>query len=357
VTTAGVSLLDARYRSGAAISQLFDRTLERLAQTPGIESAALVLGLPYERLLNIGFQFVDVPQREGRLTNASYVAGDLFATLRIPVLRGRGLLAADAADAPAVVVVNESFQRLYSTERDAIGRRIRLSGAEREIVGVVGNVQAQSSFAIDGAVPGPLTSLPLIYVPAAQSAQSLRGVHIWFSPSWVVRARSPRDAALAIRQAITSVDPLLPVGEPIQMTEVMARATAQPRLLMTLVGVLAGAALLLAAIGLNGLFMLVVTERGREMAVRLAVGATPGGLVRLVIRDAGRLLASGLVLGVGLTAAADRALRGLWSGMSPLDPSSVGIAALTLACVSVMAVAAPALRAARVAPMDVLRAE
>ena len=124
-----------------------------------------------------------------------------------------------------------------------------------------------------------------------------------------------------------------------------------------MLGLFAGAALLLAAIGLNGLFMLVVTERGREMAVRLAVGATPGGLVRLVMRDAGRLLAGGLVLGVALTAAADRALRGLWFGVSPLDPSSVGIAALTLACVSALALAAPALRAARVSPMDVLRAE
>lgn len=355
VTTAGVSLLDARYRSGAAISQLFDRTLERLAQTPGIESAALVLGLPYERLLNIGFQFVDVPQREGRLTNASYVAGDLFATLRIPVLRGRGLLAADAADAPAVVVVNESFQRLYSTERDAIGRRIRLSGAEREIVGVVGNVQAQSSFAIDGAVPGPLTSLPLIYVPAAQSAQSLRGVHIWFSPSWVVRARSPRDAALAIRQAITSVDPLLPVGEPIQMTEVMARATAQPRLLMTLVGVLAGAALLLAAIGIHGLIAHAVSERKRELGIRLALGASAAQTMRLVAIGGVALAAAGTLAGGLLSLVSVKLVQSFLWNVTERDPITyVAVVAFVLV-VAVVASIIPAARILKLDPAQVLR--
>ena len=119
----------------------------------------------------------------------------------------------------------------------------------------------------------------------------------------------------------------------------------------------AGAAVTLAAIGLYSLFMLMVSERAREMAVRLAIGAEPRQLVQLVMAGAGRLLAGGIVLGTVLTAAADRLLRGTLFGVSPLDAGALGAAALTLAIVSAIAVAGPAIKAARIAPIDALKGE
>jgi putative ABC transport system permease protein len=119
----------------------------------------------------------------------------------------------------------------------------------------------------------------------------------------------------------------------------------------------AGAALALAAIGLYSLFMLVVSERAREMAVRLAIGAAPSQMIGLVMSGAGRLLTGGIVVGIALTAAADRVLRGVVFGVSPLDVRALAAAAVTLAIVSLVAVAGPALKAARIAPIEALRGE
>ena len=124
-----------------------------------------------------------------------------------------------------------------------------------------------------------------------------------------------------------------------------------------MLGLFAAAAVTLAAVGLYSLFMLVVSERAREIAVRLAIGAAPHEMFHLVMTRAGRLLAGGLVLGIALTAAADRVLRGVLFGVSPLDGAALGAAALTLAIVSAIAVTGPALKAARTAPIDALRGD
>jgi ABC-type antimicrobial peptide transport system permease subunit len=131
----------------------------------------------------------------------------------------------------------------------------------------------------------------------------------------------------------------------------------QPRLDATVLGLFAGAALVLAAIGLYSLFMLVVSESVREIAVRLAIGAAPGQVMRLVMSGAGRLLAGGLLIGIVLTAAADRLLRGVLFGVNPLDLPALAAAILTIAVVASLAVFAPALRASRIAPIEALRAE
>jgi putative ABC transport system permease protein len=124
-----------------------------------------------------------------------------------------------------------------------------------------------------------------------------------------------------------------------------------------MLGLFAMAAVTLAAIGLYSLFMLVVSERAREMAVRLAIGATPSELIRLVMAGAGRLLIGGIVVGVALTAAADRLLRGVLFGVSPLDVTALAAAAATLAFVAIVAVAGPAFKASRIAPVEALKGE
>ena len=357
VTTASVSLLDARYQTGAHINRLFDQSLERLGRAPGVESAAVMLSLPYERMLNLGFRFMDAANEQGRTTNATYVAGDVVSTLRIPVVRGRTLQASDRETTAPVAVVNETFAAAYSKDRGVVGRRIRISGIEREVVGVVGNVQQRGSgFFLEGMVQGPLTSPPLVYVPAAQAVEQMRGVHVWFSPVWVVRARSTSEAALAVRDAVASVDPLLPVGDPRNMEEVMALATSEQRLLMTLVGVLALAALFLSAIGIHGLIAHAVAERRREFGVRLALGATPAQTMRSVALGGVALAATGAAIGGVLSLASVRLVQSFLWNVGERDPLTYTAVVAFVLLVSVIASVIPSLKILRLDPAQTLRA-
>jgi predicted permease len=358
VTTATVSLLDARYQTGESMNRLFEQSLERLRQAPGVDSAAVALGLPYQRLLNLFYVFTDVPGDPGRVTNATYVAGDIFKTLGIAVRRGRGLAEADRETTPPVAVVNESFARFYSRDRDVLGRRIRLSSIEREIVGVVANVQQRGSgFAVEGMTSGPLTSPPLVYVPAAQSVETMRGAHIWFSPVWMVRARKMADASRAIREAIRTVDPMLPVGEPRAMSEVMAQATGEQRLLMTLVGILALAALLLSAIGIHGLVAHAVSERRREFGIRLALGATAAQTMWRVAAGAVVLAAAGAVIGGVLSLASVQLVQSFLWNVSERDPLTYAGVAMFVLLVSAIASVIPAARILQLDAAQTLRGE
>ena len=165
VITASVSLQDARYRTADRVTQLVDQTLARVTQAPGIKSAAVSLGLPYERLLNLGFRHLDGPEAaspQGRMTSATYAAGDLFGTLRIPLYAGRTFDARDRMDSAGAAIVNDTFARKYlGGARNAIGRRIAFAGREREVVGVVGDVQVRPGWGDNG----PIAAMPLAYIP------------------------------------------------------------------------------------------------------------------------------------------------------------------------------------------------
>src|SRR5262249_45434544 len=176
----------------------------------------------------------------------------------------------------------------------------------------------------------------------------------WPDPEYVVRTSDPRALPGDLRRIVHDLDSSRAVFGFQRLDQVFDALLAQPKFDATMLGLFAGAAVALAAIGLYSLFMLVVSERGRELAVRLAIGASPTQLVHLVMMGAGRLLGAGIVLGVILTIAAERVLRGVLFGVNPLDPPALAAAALTLALASALAVAAPALRAARIAPVDAL---
>jgi len=362
VVTTSVSLQDARYKTAAQMNQLFDETVRRLEQTPGIESAAVSLELPYRRLLNMGFKFMDDPDDKGHIANVMYVTPDFFKTLRVPLLGGRAISTSDAVTAPPIVVVNQGFIKLASGGRDPIGRRVRISNAEREVVGVVGDVKVTSSgFFLTGMVKGPITSGPLIYLPAAQTPDGFMGIHIWFSPMWTVRTSSPAVAEAALQHAIGAVDPLLPIGRIQQMTDIQAAATSRQRLLMILVGVLGAAAVLLAAIGIHGLIAHSVQQRTREFGIRLALGATAGGTIREVAMSGVVIACSGAVVGVGLAVMAVRLVESLVSsdylwGVTSRDPSTYLEVGAFLVVVAAVASLLPALRIFRLDPVETLRA-
>jgi len=356
VVTATVSLQDARYRDAVSVNRLFDDTLQRLQATSGIESAAVSLQLPYERLLNNGMRFLDDPTASSRTTNAAYVTPGFFVTLRIPLTQGRAISEGDRVGAPLVAVVNETFARVYSKDRPALGRRIRLGGADREIVGVMGDIEQRPSFNIEGVSGAPVVSLPLVVIPAAQSSDGyFRSAHTWFSPAFIVRARDPGMAALAVRQAIAAVDPQLPVSSVRSMAEVMAAAMTLQRLLMALVGALAGAALFLAAIGVYGVIAHSVAERRREFGIRIALGSTAGAAVRAVTLSGIGLVAVGAAAGLALSIPATSLVRAfLWrvDAGDPITYAGVGVVLLVVAAAASLL---PALKLLRLDPVETLK--
>ena len=357
VYSASVSLQDARYATAQQVNQLASGTLERLRGAANVEAAAVVLGLPYERLLNLGIRHLDGPEQtiRGRMINATYIAGDYFGALRIPLRAGRTFDDRDATTAPAVAIVNETMVRDYFGGSNPVGRRIAFAGAEREIIGVVGDVQVKPGFGDRG----PLAPMPLAYIPLTQAnAPFLRLVHGWFATSFIVRARGSIDDVLpVVRDAVDTVDPLLPFAKVRSMSDVQSAAVALPRLLMTLLLTLAAAAVVLGAIGIHGLVAASVTERTREMGIRIALGATRGRAVRTVAAPGILLALIGTVAGVLAARAAVTVLSSFVWGVSETDPLTFASVAVLFVVVASAASLWPALRILRLDPAETLRAE
>ncbi|HWN39756.1 MAG TPA: FtsX-like permease family protein, partial [Gammaproteobacteria bacterium] len=360
VTTASVSLQDARYDTAAKMNRLFEESLRRIESSPGVESAAVSLELPYRQLLNASFSFADETNPAGRrAANVTYATPAYFETLRIPLLAGRRIAATDTASSPAVVTVSQDFVDLLTNGDSPVGRRIRVAGVEREIVGVTGNVKITDTggISVPGMIEGPVTSGPLIYLPAAQTPDGLLAVHNTFSPMWTVRAANGTAAEAALRSAIAAVDPLLPVGAVRPLAELRTAATAEQQLMMVLVGVIGAAALLLSAVGVYGLIAHSVAERRRELGVRLALGATTSRAIRSVAWSGIGLAAigggAGLILAWPVTQALDA--RGMLWGVDSHDPATfvVGIGFLLL--VAAIASVVPALKILRLDPAQALR--
>jgi putative ABC transport system permease protein len=358
VMTASVSLQDARYQTAAEVNRLFDASLETLQRAPGVESAAVSLELPYKRLLNNGFKFSDdPPDANWSIANVSYVTPTFFETLRIPVRRGRTFSAGDRAGAPPVTVVNDMFVRIYTKGENPIGRRIVMDSVSYEIVGVVGDVQVHGSgFFLDGMTRGPIATTPLVFIPAAQTSDGfLRVIHTWFAPVWSVRTDPSVNGGRLLQQAINQADPLLPVFAIRDMSEVQSMATAEQRLLMTLVGVLAVAALLLSAVGIHGLIAHSVAERTREFGIRMALGATALETVRSVAASGLALSTVGAAVGIGLAWVAVRLVASFLWGVDEHDPLTFIAVAAFLVVVAGIASLIPALRILRLDPAQTLR--
>jgi hypothetical protein len=332
------------------VAQLYERTLARMRELPGVQKAAVALTLPYERALNNGFRLVG-GEPSGRPFNLTYVTPEYFDALHVPLRRGRLFTDADAAGAP-VIIVNEAFVRRHSPDKDPIGRQI-VSNGVRTIVGVVGDVQTKTAFGNFG----PVAAAPAAYVPPAQlTAGFFRMAHTWFSPSWIVKLAGPQEQIVEqMQRAVQSVDPQLPFAKFRTLNDVRGQAVATPRAQAALLSTLACLALLLAAIGLYGLMASSVAERTRELGIRLALGAT--GKQALFAAAAPGLALSAIGVTVGLIAArlAGRTLQHLVFGVSTSDSLTFSVAAGVVMLVAVVATLVPALRIVRLNPIKALR--
>jgi predicted permease len=315
--------------------------IDRVSRIPGVTAAGFISLLPLQHSNWFG-RFAMAGRPGDGSAEFRYVTPRYFDAIGIPLRRGRGLTDADTADAPKVLLVNEALAARYFPNEDPIGRVLTDRGT---IVGVVGDVrQSRLDRPAD----------PEIYYPVAQNFAQLRSV----GSTMVVRSAMPPEAlAHVIREAIREVRP----GQAVFQIETLARVVAQSigsqRLSLWLLTVFAAIAMVLAATGIYGVIAYLVTLRTREYGIRLALGASRGQVLRLVLARGSRLIAIGLGVGVAGALALTRFLQALLYGVSATDPATLGAAAGLLAAVALLACLLPARRAARVNPLVALRAE
>lgn len=355
VLTARFSMQDARYATSAKMNQLYDTVIERLHQTPGIESAAITLSLPYERGLNNGVQLPG--DDHYRITNMTYVTPEYFSALRIPLAAGRLFAASDGAGSAAVAIVNRAFVARYFKGREALGQPLRTSEKKSaQIVGIVGDALEKRAgwggFA-------PVAAVPTVYIPASNASDGfIQLVHTWFSPSIVVRSSLPgREVIAAVQNAVSATDPLLPIAEFRSINDLKSSSLELQRFMAALVDALGVLAILLTALGVYGLIANLVTERTRELGIRLALGSGVGRAIGTALRPGLRWVLGGAIAGSAASWGVDRLLRNWIYGIRAGDPVTLAAAGMGMVLVTVIAAAIPASRITRLNPADMLRSE
>ena len=325
--------------------------LDRLRGVPGVVAAALGTDVPLDGTAAANFYSAEgQPPTDATNAPRTYVhrvSPDFFATLRIPLVAGRALTDADAAPgAAAATVVSERVVRRFWPGQDPIGKRIKFGAPASNspwmtIVGVVGEVKYRG-------LPDNPTADPDVYLPFGDRNSLV---------ALVVRtAVAPASIVTPIRSAIRAADPSIPIYGVAPMVDLIAGQTAQSRFTMWLMGVFAAAALMLAAVGIYGVMAYLVSQRTREIGIRLALGAEGGDILRLVVGSGARLIALGIAIGVAAAFALERLVASLLFGVTAADAAS-GVAVAVLAGVALLACYVPAVRASRVNPIGALRHE
>jgi putative ABC transport system permease protein len=350
--TARLALPSEKYADAGRKADFYNQLLERLQALPGVRAAGLVMGLPLTDLnINRGFVVEGRPQpRPGENINVDYqvISPSYFATMEILLLRGRAFTDADDEDRPRVVIIDESMARKYFPGEDPVGQRIALGDPTRQdswrtIVGVVDNVHYAS-------VDAP--PVPTAYTPYRQDRES------WTRMAIVLRTNvEPSSLAAALRREVAAVDPNQPVTKVETMTQLMGESVARPKFVMLLLGVLAAVALALAAVGIYGLLSYSITERTREIGIRLALGAQTREVFKLIIGHGLLLALTGISVGLVAAFALTRFLTNLLFGVSATDPLTFASISLLLTFVALLACYLPARKAAKVDPLIALRYE
>jgi macrolide transport system ATP-binding/permease protein len=352
VMTAKASLDDARYHDPVAFRRLMSESINAMQRIPGVESAAVGLTLPYERTLNDGVILHDGPQTGKSVgTDVVYVTPRFFDVLQMPLIRGRAFNPADGPNTQPVVIVNSAFAQKFFPGINPVGLIISKNAL---IVGVVSDTQLAS-----GMNPtAPIQSEETIYMPATQVAAPMLMVHVWFQPSWVVRTAGPVEGLTGqMQKALAAVDPALPFSGFYRMSDLQATALSEQRVEVALLGTMAGLALLLSAVGIFALVASLVTQRTREIGIRIALGSTIRQAMTHVSSSGVGAAAAGLVLGLILCFLALRTMRSVLYGVGVYDAPSLLAVVGTLAAVALLAATIPALRIARIDPATTLREE
>jgi putative ABC transport system permease protein len=350
VLTLQLSLVGAAYAEDSAVVAFQDRLLERVRAVPGVESAALAGQVPFGKNYDTwGFHIkggmepnpADDPQAQRYA-----VTPDYFRVMNIPVLAGRSITAADSASSQPVMIVSAATARSLWPGGNALGAEVRIGGHERgpwrTVVGIVGDVHHE-----DLAAPVDLA----MYTPQSQNTDSFLVLTVKSASA------DPSTLIPAIRGIIRELDPAVPIYDVATMHERLDQAAAPRLFVMRVLSGFAAAALLLAAIGLYGVISYTVAQRTREVGLRVALGARPADIRRLVLSGGVALVGSGLAIGLGVALAATQLLGALVFGVSRTDPATFASAAALLLSVALAAHWVPLRRALAVDPTTALRQE
>jgi putative ABC transport system permease protein len=354
--TFNLTLPDARYAEDQPRVVFFDQLLPKLGALPGVRGVAAVMGVPLTGMqFNISFVVdgrppvapADQPTMEIRVASPEY-----FSTIGIPVKRGRGFTKDDTAASPAVVLITESAARRFFPNEDPLGKTIRLGWGKRgkdgirktaggQIVGIVGDVK-------DAGLDEP--NPPHLYMPLRQWPVSSMAV--------IMKTSTPPESLTgSARATVHSIDPNLAVSNVRTIDQIVERSISQPRFYMLLLGVFAALALALAAIGVFGVLSYAVSQRTREIGIRMALGAQSPSVIAMVVRQAMILVATGLIAGTVAALFVSQTMTKMLFSVRPTDPATFAAVGLILAAAALLASYLPARKATRVDPIVALRAE
>jgi putative ABC transport system permease protein len=352
ILTAEITVGYPKYADSGKRQRFYSEMLDRVRAIPGVRSAGSTSDLPYTSRGNtMGLIIEGKPAQTGLGQDALFrlVSADYLQTIGAQLKQGRLLDAGDREAANPVVVINETFARQYWPNESPLGKRIDTGTGDGNplwmtIVGVVGDIRERG---LD------LAMNPAVYVPFTQTTIN------FFQPSEiaVLTSREPLSLSKELQQAVWSVDAEQPVSNIRTMDAIVDDELANRTQVLQLLGAFAALALVLAALGIYGVLSYVVSQRTREIGLRMAIGASQWDIVRAILGYSARLTAIGLMIGVAAAIAATRLLSTLLFGISPLDPRTFVAVAALLAAVAMFASYMPTRRAAAVDPLVALREE
>jgi putative ABC transport system permease protein len=352
VLSAKIAPSGKKYPDLKSRAQFYTRVIEQLQSVPGVTSVGMVMNVPLSgSSMNRGFTVEGRPDpkpNEEVSMDYQVVSKDYFLTMGIPVLRGRAFTAQDTESAPRVIVINETMAKHYWPNEDPVGKRMAIGESSKDtswrtIVGVVGDVRHAS-----------LTDapVPFAFIDYRQDLES------WPRMGFVMKTQTDPQALIpSVRGSLVSIDSQQPVYAVESMEKLLDNDLAPRKFVMMLIGVLAFIAVALAMVGIYSVISFSVNERTREIGIRMALGAKRADVLSMILSQGMRVAAVGIVAGLALAYGLTRLLTTLLFEVSPTDPKTFALVAVTLGAVALLACYLPARRATRVDPLVALKEE
>ena len=339
------------YDSVEKLTDFYRRGLERFSALPGVETAALTNKLPLDAQFNLPYKLMGQTKIAGSV-QYRVISPEYFRVMKMTILRGRPFGESDTASSEPVVIVNETFARSNFVGVESLGQQL-CAGCEygdlamRRIVGVTNETKQKN---LSDAAPAA------VFIPLTQSPEGVKGT--LRQCNFILRTQGdPSLLSAAIRNEVRQLDPIVPMRNLYPMEQLVSRSVASQRFNLILLGVFAALGLLLTAVGIYGVMAYSVSQRTYEIGLRIALGARPGDVLRLIMKQGMTLALIGVAIGVIASFALTRVIKNLLFNVSATDTATFVAVSLALTSIALLACWIPARRATKVEPTIALRSE